>query len=198
MNIEKYKSIFDKYKGVIKLSEFTSEGYHNSVLNKLMEDGYVSKIKAGYYEWLYDEPISDAVVIMKLFPKSVVCLESALYIYGYTDRTPLMWHLAVNKNDSKSKFKIDYPPIKVYFLIEKYIKIGKSKVMYEDLSLQIFDRERTICDVIRYEKKLDKEIFNKAIKMYMLDSKKNIGTLMDYAKLMNIESKVASVIGMWI
>ena len=197
MKIEKYKQIFDMHHGVVKLSEFTEKGFHNTVLYKLMEEGYVVKIKTGYYEWLYDEPVSDAVIIMKLFPESVVCMESALYIYGYTDRTPLVWNLAVSKNKTKSKYKTDYLPMKFYYIIEEYMKIGRTEVVFEKHSLNVFDRERTICDVIRYEKKMDKEVFNSAIRAYAIDSEHNIGKLMDYAKLMNIEKKVSAIIGMW-
>ncbi|MDF1617974.1 type IV toxin-antitoxin system AbiEi family antitoxin domain-containing protein [Petrocella sp. FN5] len=50
MEIEKYKRIFDAQQGVIKLADFTAEGYHNTVLDRLIKDGYVNKLKTGYYE----------------------------------------------------------------------------------------------------------------------------------------------------
>ncbi|MBI9011140.1 MAG: type IV toxin-antitoxin system AbiEi family antitoxin domain-containing protein [Clostridiales bacterium] len=197
MDIDKYKKIFDKHGGVIKLSDFTSQGYHNTTLNKLMELGYVGKIKSGYYEWIDDLPVSEAAIINKLYSEGVVCLESALYIYGYSDRVPNTWHIAVSKNNSKSKYKIDYPFVKFYFLIDAYIELGRSTAEYEGHLISIFDRDRTICDVIRYENKMDKEIFNKAILAYVRDPKKRIGKLLDYAKTMNIAKKVDRIIGMW-
>ncbi len=196
-DINVYKSIFDKHSGVIKLSDFTANGFHNTELNKLIEKGLVGKIKTGYYEWLDGDVISDAVVIRKLFPEGVVCLDSALYLYGYTERTPSAWHIAVSKNRKKSKYKIDYPPIQFYFLIDKYLEVGLSEITFEDHTLSIFDRDRTICDVIRYELKMDKEVFNYAIKAYVKDSKKNISNLLDYAEIMRIKSKVSRIIGMW-
>ncbi len=197
MNIDKYKEVFDKNNGVIKLSDFTSEGYHNTVLSKLIELGYITKIKTGDYEWLYDEPVSDAVIINKLYPEGIVCMDSALFIYDYTDRTPQEWHIAVSKNNSKSRYRIDYPFMKFYYIIDAYMKIGITEIEYEGHSISIFDRDRTLCDVIRYEKKMDKEIFNKAIRSYVMDQKKNIGKLLDYAEAMNIRKKVSTIIGMW-
>jgi len=35
----------------------------------VIEVSYVEKIKTGYYEWIDGAPVSDAVVITKLFPK---------------------------------------------------------------------------------------------------------------------------------
>lgn len=183
--------------GVIKLSDFTSKGYHNTILDKLIKLGYVGKIKTGYYEWIDDMPVSEAAIINKLFPEGVVCLESALFIYGYSDRVPNAWNVAVSKNNSKSKYKIDYPIMQFYFLIDTYIELGRSTVEYEGHIISIFDRDRTICDVIRYEKKMDKEVFNKAIFAYVKDPEKRIHKLIDYAKAMNIMKKVDRIIGLW-
>jgi len=197
MEIEKYKNIFDTQQGVIKLADFSAEGYHNTVLYRLISEGYVHKLKTGYYEWLYEEPVSEATIITKLFPEGIVCLDSALYIYDYTDKTPLTWHVAVSRSKSKSKYIIDYPPMKFYFIKDEFMKIGKSEEVFENQPLLVFDRERTICDIIRYEKKMDKEVFNQAIKSYVIDSKRNIANLMDYAELMNIRNKVSRIVGMW-
>jgi predicted transcriptional regulator of viral defense system len=198
MKYEKYKKIFDKHGGVIKLSEFTNYGYHNTILYKLIEEGFVSKIKTGYYEWIADDLVPEVAIISKVFPEAVICLESALYIYGYTDRTPISWHVVVSKNNNKGKYTIDYPPIKFYFIVDKYIGIGKTTIVYDNNEVSIYDRERTICDIIRYEKKMDKEVFNVAIKAYVKDTKKNIGNLMKYAEEMNIKNKVNIIIGMWL
>lgn len=189
--------MFDQHNGVIKLSDFTAFGFHNTELNKLIEKGYVEKIKTGYYAWIDGDIISDAVVIRKLFPEGVICLDSALYLYGYTERTPSAWHIAVSKNKKKTKYRVDYPPMQFYFLIDKYMEIGLSEIMFEEHSMTIFDRDRTICDVIRYEMKMDKEVFNYAIKAYVKDPKKNIKNLLDYAEQMRIKNKVSRIIGMW-
>ena len=196
-DIDAYKKIFDKHNGVIKLSDFTANGFHNTELYKLIEKGLVEKIKTGYYEWIGGDIVSDAVVIGKLFPEGVVCLDSALFLYGYTQRTPSAWHVAVSKNKKKSKYKINYPRMQFYFLIDDYMEIGISETMYEGHHLKIFDRDRTICDVIRYELKMDKEVFNYAIRTYVKDPKKNIQNLLDYAEKMNIKNKVSRIIGMW-
>lgn len=44
------------------------------------------------------------------------------------------------------------------------MNIGKVKEIYESQEINVFDRDRTICDVVRNANKLDKEIVNQAIK----------------------------------
>lgn len=196
--MEKYKKVFDFLKGVIKTADFVAAGYNRAILVKLLKDDYISKITRGYYEWNYDKPISDAVIINKLFPDAVVFLNSALYIYKYVDRTPNEWHLAVKKNIRRTRFDIIYPQIQPYYISEKYMSIGKTQVVFEGHKLNIFDKDRTICDVLRYSNKLDKELVNQAIQSYVNDSEKNIANLMKYARDMRTENKVKTIIGMWL
>ncbi len=194
---EIYKKVFDKYKGVLKTSDFKAEGYHHNILKELIDKGVIAKIKRGYYEW-QEKNISDATIITKLFPDAVVCLNSALFIYGYIDRTPNKWHLAVTRGSARLKFDIDYPRVKTYYIDKKYMSIGKIKYTYEEQEINIFDRDKTICDTIRYSNKMDKELINQAIKNYIIDPEKNIENLMIYAKKLRTESKVKTIIGVWL
>lgn len=195
---ENYKKVFDKYNGVITTSEFREAGYHHKYLKELMDKGIIRKIKRGYYEWQYDEFVSDTTIITRLFPDAVIYLLSALYIYGYTDRTPNEWHLAVPRGSSRPRFEIEYPKVKPYYIHEKYMDIGKTKNIYEGQEINIFDIDRTICDVVRNANKMDKEIVNQAIKSYINDSQKNTSNLLRYAKNMRAENNVRTMIGMWL
>ncbi|MGV8907110.1 MAG: type IV toxin-antitoxin system AbiEi family antitoxin domain-containing protein [Acetobacterium sp.] len=102
MDCEKYKKIFYENNGIVKLSDFTGAGYHNTVIDRLIREGKVIKIRAGFYEWQYEDVISEAAIINRLYPDAIICMDSVLYLYDYTERTPSAWHLAVNKNSLKS------------------------------------------------------------------------------------------------
>ena len=64
--------------------------------------------------------------------------------------------------------------------------------------IRVYDRDRTICDIIRYSNKLDREIVNKAIKAYLSDPGKNIAKLIKYAKEMKTYKKVQLWVGVWL
>lgn len=198
MDIQTAKQIFDAHNGIMKSKEIIENKIYNRFLKKLIDEGYVEKIKFGYYQWQDERAFSEATVIARLFPDAVICMESALQYYGYTDRTPAVWCLAVDKHSTKSRFNIDYPSVKPHYIPEEQMTLGVEMVNIEDTELKIFNRERVICDCLRQENKMDVEVFNKAIQAYIKDPKKNVPRLMEYAKMLRTENKVRKMIGVWL
>jgi predicted transcriptional regulator of viral defense system len=183
--------------GVLKTTELKELGLSSRQIKRLLDDGVIAKIKRGFYE-LTDYGVRDEVIIARLFPQAVIFLESALLHYGYTDRIPSAWQIAVDKYSKTTQYKIDYPRIEPYYLEPKFLDIGADRMKIDGVEVRIYNRERTICDVLRYEKKLEKEVFNKAISRYIDDSRKNIRELFEYAKIFDIKNKAQTYIGVWL
>ena len=188
---------FTKQGGILKTSELHALGLSSRQIKRLLDEGEISKIKQGYYE-LADEVNPEEIIIAKLFPEAVIFLESALLYYNYTDRIPKAWQIAVDRNSEKSKYKIDYPLIEPYYQDPKYLNIGVSTFQVQGFDIRIFDRDRTMCDIMRYEKKIEKEVFTNAVMRYIKDPRKNIRYLFEYAEVFNITKKVQSQIGKWL
>lgn len=195
---KKFKKVFESSDGIIKTSDFIEAGYHHKYLKELGDKGIIRKIKRGYYIWQDNEFISDMVIIRKLFPDAVIYLNSAAYIYGYIDRTPNEWHLVVARESARFRFNIAYPKLKAYYINKKYMSIGLTKIIYENHKINIFDKDRTICDVLRYSNKIDREIVNQTIKSYIKDPEKNISNLMIYAESLRVKNKVKTMLGVWL
>jgi predicted transcriptional regulator of viral defense system len=194
---ENLKAEFNKCGGLMRTSELRKLGFHSRKIIGLLEKGILSKLKTGVYE-MGSEVVPDEVMLMKLFPTAVIYLESALLHYGYTDRIPATWQIAVDKNISKSQFRIAYPPVTPFYLDRRYIDIGKIEYEMNGTMIRIYDKERTICDTLRYANKLDREIFNTAIQRYVKDKEKRIPKLMEYAKILRVTKKVKNYIGVWL
>jgi len=64
--------------------------------------------------------------------------------------------------------------------------------------IRIYDKERTICDTLRYANKLDREVFNIAIQRFVKDKEKKILKLMEYAKILRVTKKVTHYLGVWL
>lgn len=188
---------FNRNGGILKTSELNKLGLFSRQINRLIENGDIIKIKHGYYE-LSGSTYPEGVVIARIFPDAVTFLESALLIYGYTDRIPSAWQIAVDKDSEKTKYNINYPLIDVFYIEPKILRIGVDAIQIEGVDIKIFDRDRTICDVLRYENKLEREVFKNAIQRYVKDPKKNIKRLIEYSEIFNIKKKVQTFIGVWL
>lgn len=116
----------------------------------------------------------------------------------YSDRNPAEWNIAIDKNASRQRTRIDYPSIKAYRLEPALLSIGVTRGEINFTDVRIYDRDRTICDVLRNMNKMDKEIFNKAIQGYVNDPQKNVPNLIEYAKTMRVWNKVKNLIGVWL
>lgn len=125
-------------------------------------------------------------------------METALFYYGYSDRNPAEWNIAIDKNASRQRTKIDYPFIKAYRTESALLPIGEIVGEIDSIEVRIYDRDRTICDVLRNMNRMDKEIFNKAVQNYVKDPKKNIPNLMMYAKELRVQKRVKDLIGVWL
>lgn len=195
--IDDIAKLFHEHGGILRRAILTKSGIHGGTLKRLAEAGLIQKVRTGYYEWVADGGVDEMTIVQKFFPEGIFCLHSALYLYEYTDRIPRFWHLAVPYESSRTKYKLDYPSVKPYFRNAQSLAMGLTSMRINGKEVPVYDRERTICDCISRRNRMDKEIFVKAIRAYCEDSKRDIATLMQYARLLNVEKPTKEIIGLW-
>ena len=197
-NIEYYKEIFDRYGGMMRTSQLADEKVYYQQREQLLTSGVIEKVRRGYYQWVNPDDFSEVRTVKRLFPDGIFCMDTALRYYGYSDRTPGQWHLAVSKDSGKSRFRIDYPFVKPYFLEPAVLELGLTKGNMDGHEIRIYDKDRVICDCLRYRNKMDKEIFNKAIQNYVNDPGKSIPKLLEYAEPLRVKRTAKDLIGVWL
>ena len=191
--IEVVKKIVKYNSGIAKTTDFVSEGLSNYDVATLCKEGYIERIRHGYYQLAEERDMKEEQILASLLPESIVCMESALFYYGYSDFVPRQWSIAVPRTFSRSRLKFDSLALKVYFIQPSLFKIGKTNENFNGVQLAVYDRERTICDCFKYRNKLDNEIFNKALKAYAADEKKNLNNLSIYAKELRVYRRLMDV-----
>ncbi len=197
-SLEQYKNIFDRYGGMMRTKELEAEKLPYRKVQRLIADGYVEKVRYGYYQWIDPEDFSEVGTVTRLFPDAILCMDTALRYYGYSDRTPGFWHLAVSKDSGKSRFQIDYPFVKPYYVEPAVLELGLTKGEMDGHTVRIYDKDRLICDCLRYRNKMDREIFNKAIQSYIADPEKSIPRLLEYAEPLRVKKIAKDLIGVWL
>lgn len=194
---EKIKEIFYVNNGYIRTKDISSKDVNRRYLRDLINEGVIEKIKQGLYRWKdtkFDVE-EELINVSKIIHNGVICLVSALAYYELTSYTPGEYTIAVRRNYN---IKLpDYPPIKLYYFSEKYYMDGVEKIDINGNIIKIYNIEKTICDCLRYEDKISKDIIIESIKEYVKRRDKNISKLMNYAakaKLKDVVQKYIEVL----
>lgn len=183
---------------IMTTSELRDAGIYYKKIRQLISEEKIEQIRRGYYHYVKETDFSEIHMIEKLFPDGILCLESALDYYGYTDRTPSSWHVAVDSKSTRTRFYIDYPSVTPHFVRTNRYLLGVSEGEIDGNKIRIYDREKTICDLLFHRNKIETEVFNNAIQRYVKDTQKNEANLIVYAKVMHVEKKVMEVLGIWL
>ena len=65
-------------------------------------------------------------------------------------------------------------------------------------SMKIYTKERMLCDCLKYEEKLDRDVYKRALLAYIADGSKDISELLRIARERKVLQKVQNVIGVWL
>lgn len=187
------KQVLIEKGGVAKSADFVAAGIRAVDVVNLCNAGYLDRIRHGYYQLAEADTTSEEQLLATLIPKGIVCVESALFHYGYSDFAPRKWSIAVPRTMSRTKLDVDALALQPYFVQPEIYELGKVTDDFEGVILPVYDRERTICDCFKYRSRLDNEIFNKALNAYANDTQKNLQNLSVYAKKLRVYKKVTEL-----
>ena len=184
------KNVIESKGGIAKSADFVAAGIRAVDVVNLCNAGYLDRVRHGYYQMAEKDDTTEEQILAKLIPQSVVCVESALFHYGYSDFAPRKWSIAVPRTISRSTLDVDVLPLQTYFVQQDLYELGKTTGDFDGVTLPVYDRERTICDCFKYRSRLDNELFSKALNAYANDPKKNLSNLSVYAKKLRVYKKV--------
>lgn len=146
--------------------------------------------KAAHGVYASPETWKDENYILSLrCPQGVLSHDEALYYHGLTDREPLQKTITIYTGYGTSRMVAD--GIKVFTVKKELLDIGKEivKTSYGH-DIPLYNRERTICDLIRSRNRFEIQDFQAALKTYIMGKNKNLNRLMEYAKLFHVDKKI--------
>ncbi len=187
------KNVILEHGGIAKAADFVQAGMRSSDVVNLCNSGFLARVRHGYYQLAEQDVPSEEQLLATLVPKGIVCMESALFHYGYSDFAPRKWSIAVPRSMSRTKLEVDVLALQPYYVQNDLYEIGKTTGDFHGVVLPVYDRERTICDCFKYRFRLDSEIFNKALNAYANDTNKNLKNLSVYAKKLRVYKKVTEL-----
>ena len=179
--------------GIAKSADFVAAGIRAVDVVSLCNAGYLDRVRHGYYQMAEQSDATEEQMLATLIPQGIVCVESALFHYGYSDFAPRKWSIAVPRSVSRTKLDVEALPVQTYFVQQDLYELGKTSEDFHGVSLPVYDRERTICDCFKYRSRLDTELFSKALNAYVNDPQKNLSNLSIYAKKLRVYKKVVEL-----
>ncbi|MCI8299854.1 MAG: hypothetical protein HFI69_05810 [Lachnospiraceae bacterium] len=195
--IEKLSQEMEANGGLMRTSQLYELSMDYRKIRQFVEEGILERIKSGYYGMGFLRKSQESM-ISELFPDGVLYLETALFYRGYLKTKPVCWQIAVDKNTSKSRFKMNYPPVKPYYLEPDVLMLGAEKISMEEGNMFVYNIERLICDCLKFEEKLDRTMLQQLLRQYIEEPQKDIQKLLEYARIRRVTQKIQNRIGVWL
>ncbi len=195
--LETIEKLIDEQGGLAKTSDIEALGIDYRRIITFVEEGKLRRVKNGYYTTV-GNTYSEDQLIATMYPDGVLTMESALFAYGYLKKKPLGWSIAISKNTSKSRFKVEYPVVEPFYTEDEVLTLGVTEIPFAEGTMKIYTRDRMICDVIKYQEKMDREDFKEALRSYIDDPQKDVAELMSFAIQRKVRKKVQMMIGIWL
>ena len=190
MEIKKRELLIRKIKennGIITTKEVMNLGIHKDVLKELTIKKELEKITNGLYA-LPSENIDEYLYFSYRIPKGIFSHETAAYLQGLSTRMPLVYVMTVKVGDNVSRVKSIRDNIVFKYVKKDYYDIGKITINSPfGREISVYDKERTILDIIKDKDRIDVQVFSKVIKSYFTSKEKNLLKLSKYAIKMNME-----------
>lgn len=184
------RDVLRRHSGFARTHDFEKVGIKRWVLSDLVHAGTLERVKRGLYR-LPAKPATNYASLLEAcmaVPRGIVCLLSALAYYDLATHNPWRISLAV-----ENKAKVVIPPalpIELHFLTKRYYEMGVTTVETPAGKIRIYDREKTVCDCLRFRNRIGLDVALEGLRNYLRARDRDIEKLLRYAAACGVESLV--------
>lgn len=180
--------LVNEHNGYLITSIVEEEGFSRQSVLQYAKKNNFERVAQGIY--IASDIWPDDLYISQLKNKETVySFETALYLHGLMDKEPTFTNVTVNYGYNATHLK--NKGIKVHTAISDIYNLGIEPITTQFGNVvKAYDMERTICDIVKYKKYMDIQVFTTALKEYAKSKNKRISVLMDYAKRLKVSDKV--------
>ena len=174
--------------GYLSTKDVVSNNIPRTYLTKLIKEGKIERVSRGFYT-KKNILVDEFIILQSKSKNAIYSNATALYLYGFSNRIPIKYDITINNGYNGSLQKDTN--VNLFYTKKELLDLGVTNYKLESGNfIRVYDLDKTICDIIKNKKKIDAEIFNKAIREYFYSKNKNTLKLYEYAKKMNIYNKV--------
>lgn len=115
-------------------------------------------------------------------PKAVICALSACYYHGLVEEEPEKLYIATARTD-RGGMKLSFPVSRHYFSVQAFQDDIIEKKTQAGM-IRVYDYDRSVCDCIRLEKEIGRDVVQVVVEKYKNSKKKKPDHLLEYADRM--------------
>lgn len=185
---EKLSHFIDLRNGYLSIADVQALGISRTYVREYIAANGLERVAHGVYK--SPEVFTDDLYILALKnKKAIYSFDTALMLNGLTEREPAEIFVTVPRAYNASHLR--GMGVIVNYVRDEWAELGKTvvKTTYGN-EVSVYDRERTICDILRVRKKKDPQMFAYAIKEYAKNVNKNLPKLARYAKELGVETEL--------
>ena len=182
---EKLDLLLQENKGVIRTSDAVTAGVSRVSFYEYVKERELEKVFQGTF--VSKDAWVDSMYLVSLrYSQAIFSHDTALYLHNLTDREPLQYSVTVKSGYNNTKLL--EANLKPYNIKKDLFELGKTTILTPFGNVvAVYDRERTICDILRSRNKIEVQTFQEAIKGYFQSNDKNLRLLWKYAKIFKVE-----------
>jgi len=178
-----------KHNGVITSKDVTHIGIPRVYLTRMVESGELERVQPGIYV-LPGTILDEFAEIHFRCPKAVYSQGTALFLHDLSDRTPLKYTVTLPSSYNATHLS-NVENLEIKKSIPVIYAAGIATIASPNgFIVPVYNIEKTICDVVRNKDKMDYQVVTDALKLFSKRPDKNLTRLMEYAKLLRIESAI--------
>lgn len=185
---EKIQALLETSKdGTVTAAQVSAAGLHRSILQELVESGELYRFSRGLY--VQNNAWEDDFYLLQLkYGRGIYSHDTALYLLGYSDRTPAKYTMTFPKGYNASSLKKENVVVKR--VVPENYYFGQTEIKSPSGNpIRIYDLERTLCDILRGSGN-DIQIVGYAMKRYAASKNKDLRKLIQYAEQLRVKPKV--------
>ena len=178
--------LIKKKNGLLLAKEVDAKNVPRHYLTLFVKENKLERVSRGVY--LAPGTFDDEMYRLQAKNRRIIFShETALYLHDLTDRDPIEWSVTVPYGYNATHLR--KAGVKVYTVKKELYQMGvaEGETLY-GRPINIYNKERTVCDIVRNRNNMDVAILNDAIRRYLKQKDKNIPLLLRYAGKLNIQN----------
>ena len=186
---EKIENIVKTNNGYVTRKDIDRNRIPSIYLSRYVKKHNLIQVVRGFYareDWIVDPYL----IFQYTYPQFIYSFNSAIYLLGLGDILPNYLEVTGPFNYRPMSKNRDDVMTHTDTVDESYnLGITDIKTSLGNV-VRAYDKEKTICDLIKHKDKIEFEVYVKALTRYARSKDKDINKLMRYAQIMKIENKV--------